>query len=206
MDYLADISLFNPESIKLPVQLRPPKGDERIFIIMDIEPSHITPEKGSLIALSMLKAKYSPSAKRVVSIIDSFIAYDEPEEPFDECITEITGITESDLKNQHIDADIIKSWLSGSDFILCHNAEFDRAFFEKRFSNECHHHWVCTLRDLDWSGVPPRRRALTELAERFAWPYEFRGPHSYCVAIAWFLHSEPTKFSPIYLESTRQHG
>lgn len=117
-----------------PLELSPVVGDEQPMVLLDTETTGLSADDESIIELGMVKVLYSPSAQRIVSIVDVISLYEDPGKPIPELITELTGITDEMVQGQHIDDSLVASWLSDDPLVVAHNAQFDRPFFEKRFA------------------------------------------------------------------------
>src|SRR5690606_34524716 len=81
---------------------------------------------------------------------DSFSAYEDPGVPIKPEITTLTGIDDAMVAGQRIDTEAVERFLSDDPIILCHNANFDRNFFDTRFPNLKHLRWGCTLEGAKW--------------------------------------------------------
>jgi len=93
-------------------------------------------------------------------------------------ITELTGITEAMLKQHGISEEqafsLIWPWVKTSNFIVAHNAAFDKRFLEsavERNSWEYDTPWICTLRD-----VPYPAHFKSKALNNLAMEHEFLNP------------------------------
>ena len=64
------------------------------MVLLDTETTGLSADDESIIELGMVKVLYSPSDKRIVSIVDVISLYDDPSKPIPELITELSGITD----------------------------------------------------------------------------------------------------------------
>ncbi len=86
----------------------------------------------------------------------------QPTKPISEKITEITGITNEDVAGKSIDWDQVSGLLEGADFILAHNASFDRPMVEKYCQIAKEKRWCCSLEQIDWKerGFPVKKQEI----------------------------------------------
>jgi DNA polymerase-3 subunit epsilon len=77
-----------------PLELSAMVGDEQPMVLLDTETTGLSADDESIIELGMVKVLYSPSTKRIVSIVDVISLYEDPGKPIPELITELTGITD----------------------------------------------------------------------------------------------------------------
>ena len=80
----------------------------------------------------------------------SYSALQDPGFPISTETTEITGITDQDLKGQKIDWATVKSLLNASELVIAHNAGFDRPFIEKELGEKVPKVWGCSWMQVDW--------------------------------------------------------
>lgn len=65
-------------------------------------------------------------------------------------VIQLTGLTDADLASRRIDDIEVTAMLTRADFIVAHNAGFDRPFIERRFQNLRGFAWCCSCHDFDW--------------------------------------------------------
>ena len=80
--------------------------------------------------------------------------FNDPGEPLREEIVKITGITDEDLSGKKIDWKWISEALQKPDYIIAHNAKFDRSFVDSELSraglNKMEDSlWACSLLQVD---------------------------------------------------------
>lgn len=85
----------------------------------------------------------------------AYNCFQYPGKPIPDKIVEITGITDKMVRNQKIDWDHVMDLVEDVDYVLCHNASFDRKFLEnqtpelvaKIFRDK---KFGCTKKGIDW--------------------------------------------------------
>ena len=70
----------------------------------------------------------------------------DPGRPLDAIITDLTGLTDDDLRGQHIDVAAATTLIARSDLIVAHNARFDRPFLERALPATRAVPWACSGR------------------------------------------------------------
>lgn len=187
-----------------PLEFSPLVGDEQPMVLLDTETTGLSAEDESIIELGMVKVLYSPSAKRIVSIVDVISLYEDPGKPIPELITELTSITDEMVQGQHIDDALVASWLSDDPLVVAHNAQFDRPFFEKRFAALGHLSWACSASGIDWKALGFESRKLEYLLLRSGWFYEGHRAATDCLAMAWLFHLLPESVANLLSEADRR--
>nr|AMQ45862.1 DNA polymerase III, epsilon subunit-like protein [Vibrio alginolyticus] len=161
-------------------------------------------EQPMVVLYYLVKVLYSPSAKRIVSIVDVISLYEDPGKPIPELITELTGITDDMVQRQRIDDALVASWLSDDPLVVAHNAQFDRPFFEKRFVTLGHLSWACSASGIDWKALGFESRKLEYLLLRLGWFYEGHRAATDCLAMAWLFHLLPESVANLLSEADRR--
>ena len=187
-----------------PLELSPMVGDEQPMVLLDTETTGLSADDESIIELGMVKVLYSPSAKRIVSIVDVISLYEDPGKQIPELITELTGITDDMVQGQHIDDSLVASWLSDDPLVVAHNAQFDRPFFEKRFAALGHLSWACSASGIDWKALGFESRKLEYLLLRLGWFYEGHRAATDCLAMAWLFQLLPESVANLLSEADRR--
>lgn len=187
---LERIPLTKPGLI-LPCELDKAIGDELSIVFLDTETTGLSAESDAIIELGLVRASFSPSAKKLVSIDRIISAYEDPGKPLSPFITELTGITDEMVRGKHIDEQTVADSLDNARLIVAHNASFDRPFFEKRFTGFNDMSWACSLEGIDWNRLGFSRRKLEDLALKSGYFYEAHRAAIDCLALAWLLHIHP---------------
>ena len=186
-----------------PIAPNPPVGDDRPFIILDVETTGFDPSVEKIIEIGLVTGLYSPSANRITQLTGAYSQFEDPGKPIPEEITRITGITDDDVAGQRIDDDWLLSMFEGDPLVLAHNAGFDRPFTEARFPGLANSGWACTIKGIDWAGLGFESSKLEYLLLRHGYFYQGHRASIDCLATAWLLHANPEAF-PQLLASARQ--
>jgi len=110
---------------------------------------------------------------------------EQPSEPIPVAITRVTGIADPDVAGRSISDGEAAGMILGSDFVISHNAAFDRPFTEKRLPMVAGRPWVCSLADFDWREAGYEGRTLSALLGRMGWFYD---PHRAETDVTALLH------------------
>jgi DNA polymerase III subunit epsilon len=111
--------------------------------------------------------------------------FEFPGEPIPAEITRITGIRDEDVRGKAIPDGEAVSMFLGCDFVVAHNAAFDRPFLQRRLPEIADCAWACSLADVDWGSLGFEARKLKHLAMEMGWFYE---PHRATVDVTALLH------------------
>jgi DNA polymerase-3 subunit epsilon len=109
---------------------KPPLDNSRIAIVIDFETTGLNTAQDEVIEIGMVKFSYSDQGE-VTAVIDTFGSLNEPSTSIPPEITALTGITDDMVRGQHIDPDAVVSFVSNTNVVIAHNANFDRKFAER---------------------------------------------------------------------------
>lgn len=174
-----------------------PVGDERHVAIVDLETTGVDASNDEIIEIGITVASYSPSLKQLVAIVDNYQCFEEPTKPIPAEATKVNGITDEMVKGHQIDDQRVKRMLQACDFVLAHNANFDRRFFDKRFTELGNLGWCCSIADIDWYAKGYGSRSLEFLCMKTGFVYEAHRACSDTVATTVLLASDPSYLSDL---------
>lgn len=178
-----------------PLRTRPAGKRVGHVLFVDTETSGLNASKDHLIELG---CNLHPFDFETGEIYESILTIDQKQalpmgQHLDPRITKITGICDADLVNQSLDTDSIHAAFTHADFVVSHNASFDRPFVEKAcpFLDGSNIKWACSLIDINWHEVlPSPSNTLSVLASHAPSPFFF-GAHralADCEALAHLLN------------------
>ncbi|MBT4790336.1 MAG: DNA polymerase III subunit epsilon [Halobacteriovoraceae bacterium] len=157
--YNADQSITIKEFTKLPEDLFSKEiemsSEFGICSILDTETTGLDHKKDEIIEIAIRKWVYHKKDHYLVKPIEEYSQLNEPvNNEISTIITGITGITKEDVKGKKIDWNKVAQLIAESDFILAHNAAFDRPMIEaipqiKEISAS--KFWTCSFKQVDWA-------------------------------------------------------
>ncbi|MDD4974120.1 MAG: 3'-5' exonuclease [Bacteriovorax sp.] len=123
--------------------------------ILDTETTGLDHVKDEIIEIAIRKWIYHKREHYLIKPVEEYSELNEPERNvISEVITELTGITKEDVKGKKINWGIVSKIIGESDFVLAHNAGFDRPMIEavaevsKISASKI---WTCSFKQVDWA-------------------------------------------------------
>ncbi len=130
-------------------------SDMGFCTILDTETTGLDHQNDEIIEIAIRKWIYHKRDHYLIKPVEEYSELNEPvKNDISEAITEITGITKEDVKGKKIDWSVVSRLISESDFVLAHNAGFDRPMIEavseisKVSSSKI---WTCSFKQVDWA-------------------------------------------------------
>ncbi len=142
-----------------------PEGDVKSAVFVDVETTGLSHGHDKVIELGMQAFDFD-AKDRIVGLGPSYQGFQDPGMPIPSKITEITGITDDDVRGQSLNMTEIQDIFRHSRLIIAHNARFDRPFVEALVPETSEMAWACSLQDLDWDVMGLRNKSLDYLLMR----------------------------------------
>lgn len=138
---------------------------------IDVETTGLDHGRHAVIELAMQRFRADVGG-RIVDIGPPFRWLEDPGVPIPADVTRLTGLTDEAVSGRRIcDAEAVCLILD-ADFVIAHNAGFDRPFVEKRLPAAAGRPWVCSMRDVDWRARGFEGRVLSHLLAQMGWFYD----------------------------------
>ncbi len=143
-------SLFQKASYYSPEWEAANPGISRVGSILDVETTGLHHESSKVIEIGIRTFRFNRITGEFLEPLERYSAFEDPGEPLDEEIRNLTGLTDEMLKGQTIDWGTVDRLLSGSVIVIAHNASFDRPFVDKKSPVSREKIWGCSIKQLDW--------------------------------------------------------
>ena len=111
-------------------------------------------------------------------------------------VGELTGITDDMVRGKHIDIGKVAHILRGNPVIIAHNAEFDRNFFGRVFTNDSYE-WSCSVKCCNWSNMGFSGSNLGMLLLQEGFFFDAHRAYMDCLALAMLFCIIPASLTEI---------
>lgn len=195
MKHLADangvVHLRQFQGIALPpVDIDNYPGVVGFCAVVDTETTGVAHYSDKIIEIAVLVAAFDVASGKLLEVLDRYESLNDPGMPIPAAATAVNGITDEQVRGQHIDWAHVSEMLSSVDFCVAHNAEFDTRFVKLAIGQHVptapESIWVCSLNQLKWPGLPNRQLGTLGLWDGF-W-YEAHRAMMDVEALAQVLH------------------
>ena len=132
--------------------------------VLDVETNSLSHTVGSIIEIGIRFFLYDERNGDLVSVEEEYRSFQDPGKALEENITRLTGISDKDVQGQSIDWHRVDTLLEDAQFIIAHNAAFDRPFIDAKSSVSRKKIWACSLSQIDWAKRNYPSRKLENLS------------------------------------------
>ena len=160
-----------------------PDAELQTIVLLDTETTGLEPTKNAIIELALLRVQIDKALGVPVGAVQVYDGLEDPGRPIPSEVVELTGITDADVAGQQLDEARIAAMLEGVDWVIAHNAGFDRPFCEARLPQYRHLHWACSVSDLNWKAEGHSSAKLEQLALANGWFYDAHRAEMDCHAL-----------------------
>jgi len=123
----------------------------RSCVVLDTETTGLNRTEDQIIEIGLVEIKFNSETGDALSAENVYTAFQDPGAPLSAEVKAITGITDEMVKGQSIDWSIVGNLIADADFVVAHNAAFDRPFVERHVPASSSKIWGCSLKQIDWS-------------------------------------------------------
>ena len=175
-------------------ELEPPDRDpadgDVVAAVVDVETTGLNHMKDEIIQIAIRPFFVNPTSGEVSGLKKTIVALQQPSAPLPRIIKDITGFDDADLEGHSIDWSRVGKILNQRQFIIAHNASFDRKWIDTalRKAGEVvpeNAIWGCSMSQVDWTPVVRCSKALEVLC---AWHGYFYDSHNAVADVDATLH------------------
>ncbi len=160
----------------------PAGADVGIGLVLDTETTGCE-DHDKIVELGMISFAYNRQTGQIYHALDRFNALEDPGMPISPEASAVNGITDDMVKGHRIDDDAVQSMVGSVDFVIAHNAGFDRPYCERRFSFFKAKKWACSYSQMDWAAVGVESSKLEYIAYRLGFFYDAHRAENDCLAL-----------------------
>jgi DNA polymerase-3 subunit epsilon len=169
-------------------------------VVLDVETTGTESRKDKIIELAMVVFSFS-SDGRIFEILETYRSFEDPQQSISQEITDLTGITDEDVKDQKIDDEKVASLMEDVVLVIAHNAGFDRPFMEARFALFENVPWACSQKQIPWSKEGVTGLKLEFIAQVYGFFYGAHRAMDDVWAVLKILSSDLPKSGTLVLSS-----
>lgn len=120
-----------------------------LLCVIDTETTGLDTEHCEIIELGYQLIEFDSNGQ-FYRVIASQNWLNEPQAPITKEVTQVTGLTDADVKGQHINWTEVEQQLQDVTLFVAHNAAFDRPVLERYSEVFVPKIWGCSVSQIDW--------------------------------------------------------
>jgi DNA polymerase III subunit epsilon len=141
-------------------------SSKKIGLLVDVETTGKRYGLDRIIELAAVPFEFSRDG-RIFAVGECLTQLEDPGIPIPEEVTDLTGISDEDVRGRSIDPSAFESLAQSASLVVAHNAVFDRPFIEDRVPVFATLPWACSCTQVPWKRHGIRCAKLECLAHRF---------------------------------------
>ncbi|QSO46344.1 exonuclease domain-containing protein [Alicyclobacillus mengziensis] len=130
---------------------------------IDVETTGLSPYNDEIVQLSVVRFRFCRETGEILETEANYTGFNEPTRGIPAGATQVHGISDKDVLGHRLDTVLIESVVQPAEFMIAHNAPFDRAFLISQFAWALEKPWKCSMRHVDWQARGHRSRSLQKL-------------------------------------------
>lgn len=131
---------------------------------IDTETTGICPLEDEITELAIRPFLYNKETLEIVRVLEAFDEFQEPSsmDKLTQEIQDLTGITPDMVRGMSINWATVNQICDSCDFLIAHNADFDKTMLTVSGKYESQTKWVCSFLEVDWfaHGLPNRKQEI----------------------------------------------
>src|SRR5690606_18833404 len=116
-----------------------------------------------IVELALVLFAFDRATAEILGIVDEYVGLREPAKPIPPEATAVHGITLDHVRGKRLDDARIITLVERAEFLVAHNAPFDRSFVARLYPHASAKVWLCSMRGIDWRGRGFYSRGLQSL-------------------------------------------
>lgn len=153
----------------------------RLGLYVDVETTGLSSHQDRIIELGLVSFEFDREG-RVYALRESASYFEDPGRPIPAEITQLTGITDDDVRGQRIPDAHVLALVAEAHLVIAHNAAFDRPFLERRLPAFEAKAWACSASDVPWRAEGLEGRKLEYLCMKAGFVYDGHRAEWDCLA------------------------
>lgn len=130
---------------------------------IDVETTGLNPAHEEIIEFAIALFAFNRESGKILGIIDEYIGLREPSCPISRGAYMVHRISKQAVKGKMLDQVRIEALINQADFLIAHNAGFDKGFVGKLFPIALTKPWYCSMNGIKWYQKGYPSKALQKL-------------------------------------------
>lgn len=138
-------------------------GNLEVAGFIDVETTGLNPPRDQIVELAIALFAYKRDTGEIVKVLDEYSGLREPTCPISPEALAVHRITGQMVRGKHLDHARIEAMIGKANFLVAHNASFDRGFVTGLFPLAGSKQWICSMNGINWTAKGFRSKSLQNL-------------------------------------------
>lgn len=138
-------------------------SDLSVSGFVDVETTGLSRARDEVVELAILLFAFRPTTGEIVGVVEEYSGLRDPGRPIPPGVSSVHGIRDQDVRGKRLDHRRILSLIGEAEFLVAHNASFDRAFVERLYPESGEKPWLCSMNGVPWKRLGFGSRGLQHL-------------------------------------------
>lgn len=125
-------------------------GNPEVAGFIDVETTGLNPARDQIVELAIALFAYKRDTGEIVKVLEEYSGLREPTCPISPEALRVHRITGQMVRGKHLDHARIEAMIGKANFLVAHNASFDRGFVTGLFPLAGSKQWICSMNDINW--------------------------------------------------------
>ena len=138
-------------------------GSVGIACFLDVETTGLSSSYDEIVELALCLFEFTRDTGEITGIVDQYVGLREPDRHISRGAAMVHGLSMDDVRGKCLDIDRVEAMLGKAEFLIAHNASFDRGFMVRMFQACSGKQWLCSMNGINWKGKGFTSRGLQNL-------------------------------------------
>ncbi len=130
--------------------------------ILDVETTGLSPYDNEVIELCLILFTYN-RIHGEIEVLQEYVGLREPGCRIHPRAAMVHGLTYTELRGKDLDYQVVSDMIGRAEFLIAHNARFDRGFVIPIFPQAAQKPWYCSMSGINWRSKGFQNRRLQYL-------------------------------------------
>ncbi len=130
---------------------------------LDVETTGLSSAYDEIVELALCLFEFRRDTGEITEVVDQYVGLREPKRPISRGAAMVHGLSMDDVKGRFLDNERVEAILGRAEFLVAHNASFDRGFMVRMFGASSDKPWLCSMNGINWRGRGFVSRGLQNL-------------------------------------------